>query len=95
MKRQLLLFFFLLPILAAQAQELSVCTYNVRYKNSDDNNAGNGWTARRNYLINLINFQQPMPTSAWGAMTARRAASTPPSSIEKTAWCSSTKATSG
>ena len=59
MKRQLLLFFFLLPILAAQAQELSVCTYNVRYKNSDDNNAGNGWTARRNYLINLINFQQP------------------------------------
>ena len=60
MKRQLLhLIFLLLAILAAQAQELYVCTYNVRYKNSGDTNAGNGWNTRRTYLINLVNFQQP------------------------------------
>lgn len=60
MKRQLLhLIFVLLAILSAQAQDLNVCTYNVRYKNSVDNDAGNGWTTRRTYLINLVNFQQP------------------------------------
>jgi len=60
MKRQLLhLIFVLLAILSAQAQDLNVCTYNVRYKNSGDNDAGNGWTTRRTYLINLVNFQQP------------------------------------
>ena len=60
MKRQLFHFLFvLLGILAVQAQELTVCTYNVRYKNNDDTNAGNGWNTRRTYLINLVNFQQP------------------------------------
>lgn len=60
MKRQLLhLTFLLLAILAVQAQELTVCTYNLRYKNSDDTKAGNGWDTRRTYLINLVNFQQP------------------------------------
>ena len=60
MKRQLLhLIFVLLAILSAQAQDLNVCTYNVRNKNSGDNDAGNGWTTRRTYLINLVNFQQP------------------------------------
>ena len=60
MKR--LLFYFisvLLTIFAAQAQELAVCTYNVRYKNSGDTDAGNGWNTRRTYLINFVNFQQP------------------------------------
>jgi len=53
---------FLLLLLVAQAvqaQELSVCTYNVRYKNSGDTDAGNGWNTRRTYLIDLVNFQQP------------------------------------
>lgn len=60
MKRQLFHFLFvLLTILAAQAQDLCVATYNVRYKNSSDNTAGNGWDARKNYLINLVKFQQP------------------------------------
>ena len=60
MKRQLFHFLFvLLTIFAVQAQELTVCTYNVRYKNNDDTNAGNGWNTRRAYLINLVNFQQP------------------------------------
>ena len=60
MKRQLFHFLFvLLAIFAVQAQELTVCTYNVRYKNGDDTDAGNGWNTRRTYLINLVNFQQP------------------------------------
>lgn len=60
MKQKLvLLTFVLLAAFAAQAQELTVCTYNLRYKNSNDTNAGNGWNTRRTYLINLVNFQQP------------------------------------
>lgn len=60
MKRQLLHFIFvLLTVLAAQAQDLCVATYNVRYKNSSDNTAGNGWDARKGYLINLVRYQQP------------------------------------
>jgi len=59
MKKLLFLTIVLLSLFAAQAQELTVCTYNVRYKNSSDTNAGNGWNTRRTYIINLINFQQP------------------------------------
>ena len=72
MKRQLLhLIFVLLAILSAQAQDLNVCTYNVRYKNSGDNDAGNGWTTRRTYLINLVNFQQPDLLGVQEAMNAQ------------------------
>lgn len=60
MKQKLLFFIIvLLNIFSAQAQELVVGTYNVRYKNSSDTDAGNGWNDRRAYLINLVNFQQP------------------------------------
>ncbi|MBP3711682.1 MAG: endonuclease/exonuclease/phosphatase family protein [Bacteroidaceae bacterium] len=59
MKRQLLFFLFMLALFAAEAGELCVCTYNVRYKNSGDTDAGNGWNTRRTYLINFVNFQQP------------------------------------
>lgn len=59
MKRLLHFLFLLLTILAANAQELTVCTYNVRYKNSGDTDAGNGWNTRRTYLINFVNFHQP------------------------------------
>lgn len=58
-KRLLQLFFMLLAICSVHAQELTVCSYNLRYKNGDDTNAGNGWNTRRTYLINLVNFQQP------------------------------------
>lgn len=58
-KRLLLLTVVLLVVLATQAQELYVGTYNLRYKNGDDTEAGNGWNTRRTYLINLVNFQQP------------------------------------
>ena len=60
MKKILLqLSFVLLVFCSAYAQELSVCSYNLRNKNSSDTNAGNGWATRRTYLINLVNFQQP------------------------------------
>ena len=42
-----------------QAQELKVCTYNLRYKNTSDTDAGNGWNTRRTYIYNFVNFQQP------------------------------------
>ncbi len=60
MKRRLLWLTCLLAAsLQALAQELNVCTYNVRYDNNGDVTAGNGWTTRRTYLINFVNFQQP------------------------------------
>ena len=60
MKHKLLwLTCLLAAFLQAQAQELTVCTYNVRYDNNGDVTAGNGWTSRRTYLINFMNFQQP------------------------------------
>lgn len=60
MKKILLqLSFVLLAFCSVQAQELCVGSYNLRYKNSKDTDAGNGWNTRRTYLINLVNFQQP------------------------------------
>ena len=58
-KRLLQLALVLLTVCSLHAQELYVCTYNLRYKNSSDTDAGNGWNTRRTYLINLVNFQQP------------------------------------
>ncbi len=58
-KRLLQLVLVLLTVCSLHAQELYVCTYNLRYKNSSDTDAGNGWNTRRTYLINLVNFQQP------------------------------------
>ena len=60
MKQRLLhLVLVLLAALAVQAQELVVCSYNVRNKNTNDTNEGNGWDTRRTYINNFINFQQP------------------------------------
>jgi endonuclease/exonuclease/phosphatase family metal-dependent hydrolase len=58
-RKFLLLFVVLMTACWAQAQEISVITYNVRYSNNDDTNAGNGWATRKTYLMNLVNFQQP------------------------------------
>lgn len=49
----------LLAALAVQAQDLVVCTYNVRYKNTSDNDAGNDWDTRKTYLMNFVKFQMP------------------------------------
>ena len=70
-KRLLHLIFVLLVICAAHAQELSVCSYNIRYKNSGDTDAGNGWNTRRTYLINLVNFQQPDLLGVQEALSAQ------------------------
>ena len=60
MKLKAFLFFtILMTVSSVFAQELSVITYNVRYSNSGDTNAGNGWATRKIYLINLVNFQEP------------------------------------
>ena len=60
MKNTLLIIpLLLLAVLPLQAQDITVCTYNLRYKNSGDTDAGNGWNTRRTYLINFVNFQQP------------------------------------
>ena len=60
MKRKLLhLTLLLLGFLAVHAQELTVCSYNIRNKNNGDTEAGNGWDTRGTYIVNFINFQQP------------------------------------
>jgi len=43
----------------AQAQSLSVATYNVRYHNSDDDLEGNEWRKRSQVMADLINFEAP------------------------------------
>jgi endonuclease/exonuclease/phosphatase family metal-dependent hydrolase len=58
-KKLLLLILALLTVGIEHAQELYVGTYNLRYKNTSDTDAGNGWATRRTYLINFVNFQQP------------------------------------
>ena len=72
MKRLLLHFIFVLTgIITLHAQELTVCTYNVRNKNSSDTEAGNGWNTRRSYIINFINFQQPDLLGVQEALSAQ------------------------
>lgn len=57
--KKMLFFIVMMMTCRAHAQELSVISYNVRYSNSGDTNAGNGWATRKTYLINLVNFQMP------------------------------------
>ena len=57
--KKILFFIVLMTACWAKAQEFSVITYNVRYSNNNDTNAGNGWATRKTYLMNLVNFQQP------------------------------------
>ena len=45
--------------LATSSEGLYVASYNVRNKNTKDADAGNGWDVRRQYLINIVNFQRP------------------------------------
>ena len=46
------------------AQQLYVGSYNIRYKNSDDANKGNGWAQRCPVIAGQINFESP---DIWGA----------------------------
>ncbi len=55
MKTRFLLFFLLFNIVVS-AQNLTVATYNLRYKNAKDSIAGNAWSQRSVYVAQLIKF---------------------------------------
>ena len=59
MKRQLFLFLFLFVATVLYAQKLLVGTYNIRYDNPGDVQAGNGWVRRCPVICDMINFEQP------------------------------------
>ena len=53
----LILIFVLIGLYTnANAQELNVATYNIRYKNNGDKKDGNGWDLRGPVIANLIKF---------------------------------------
>lgn len=41
------------------AQELTVGSYNIRYKNKDDSVNGNGWTLRSQVIAAQVNWERP------------------------------------
>ena len=59
MRRQLFLFLFLFVATVLYAQKLLVGTYNIRYDNPGDVQAGNGWVRRCPVICDMINFEQP------------------------------------
>ena len=46
-------------MLSIAAQELTVGSYNIRYKNRDDSICGNGWVARCAPICNQIKWERP------------------------------------
>lgn len=44
-------------IIMADAQNLTVATYNIRYENSGDTSKGNGWKDRCPWICSLIEFE--------------------------------------
>ena len=50
---------FCLAVLGIAAQELTVGSYNIRYKNRDDSICGNGWVARCAPICNQIKWERP------------------------------------
>lgn len=44
-------------IASGTAQELTVASFNIRYRNDGDNQAGNGWERRCPYVCGLIDFE--------------------------------------
>ena len=50
---------FLMMALAASAQDLVVCSYNIRNVNRGDDKDGNGWKTRYEYLCQQIEFEDP------------------------------------
>ena len=45
------------------AQTITVASYNIRYKNSEDSLRGDGWERRCRVLCDLVNWEQPL---VWG-----------------------------
>lgn len=59
MKKSITFIFVSLFCLCAVAQELTVCSYNIRYKNRDDSICGNAWRDRCSCLCNQILWERP------------------------------------
>ena len=50
---------FLMMALVVSAQDLVVCSYNIRNVNRGDDKNGNGWKTRYEYLCQQIEFEDP------------------------------------
>ena len=59
MKKNFLMVLFLMMALMASAQDLVVCSYNIRNSNRGDDKNGNGWKTRYEYLCQQIEFEDP------------------------------------
>lgn len=58
MKKSSILLLFIFAVFGAVAQDMTVASYNVRYRNDDDAAAGNGWERRCPWLCALIEFER-------------------------------------
>lgn len=52
--------FFVVLMLSAEAQEVLVGSYNIRYKNYGDSVAGHVWSKRCQVICDQINFMNPL-----------------------------------
>ena len=59
MKKNFLMVLFLMMAMVASAQDLVVCSYNIRNSNRGDDKNGNGWKVRYEYLCQQIEFENP------------------------------------
>lgn len=57
MKKLLILAFAVCGAFCAIAQDMTVASFNVRYRNDGDTAAGNGWERRCPYVCGLIEFE--------------------------------------
>lgn len=58
-----ILAYCIFSVTAIVAQTITVASYNIRYKNSEDSIRGNGWERRCQVICDLINWEQPL---VWG-----------------------------
>ena len=57
MKKNFLIVMCLMMALMASAQDLVVCSYNIRNANRGDAKNGNGWEKRSVYMCQQIQFE--------------------------------------
>ena len=60
MRKVSFLVFFVVLMLSAEAQEVLVGSYNIRYKNYGDSVAGHVWSKRCQVICDQINFMNPL-----------------------------------
>lgn len=59
MKRYFILLLGCIAALTLTAQELTVGSYNIRYRNRDDSTSGNGWQRRCQTICKQIRWERP------------------------------------